>query len=66
MLIAVQEAQAKPKHNFFTDLGNAADAGKSDGIAAFKAGQPDDCGNGGIAYCHEFHVGYHEAQDTAP
>ena len=63
--IQMQQAQAKPKSNFFTDLGNAADQGKAAGISAFKAGLPDTC-NGGIIYCHEFHAGYHEAQDVAP
>jgi hypothetical protein len=57
-------AYAKPKHNILTDLGNAADEGKAAGIAAFKAGLPDTC-NGDIIYCHEFHAGYHEAQDVA-
>jgi hypothetical protein len=61
----VQIAEAKPKSNIFTDIGKSADAGKSAGIAAFKAGLPDIC-NGDIVYCHEFHAGYHEAQDVAP
>jgi hypothetical protein len=64
-VIMAQTVQAKPKPNFFTELGNAADAGKAAGIAAFQAGLSDTC-SGGIIYCHEFHAGYNEAADVAP
>jgi len=36
MLAQTQTVHAKPKSNIFTELGNAADAGKAAGIAAFN------------------------------
>jgi hypothetical protein len=64
-VIMAQTVQARPQPNFFTQLGNEADAGKAAGIAAFKAGLSDTC-SGGMIYCHEFHAGYQEAADVAP
>ncbi|MGA9841120.1 MAG: hypothetical protein WBQ25_02285 [Nitrososphaeraceae archaeon] len=69
-VMLAQTAQAKPHRSIFSNIGDARDRGQSDGIAAFKAGEPDspNC-QGGFIYCaiynDAFHTGWSKASDVA-